>query len=309
MPSQSHDPAELLPIRRVAEETGIRETTLRAWERRYGRPQPVRLPSGQRRYRWDDVLWIRQVAELLAQGERPGELLKLEPERLTARRRDRLEHDLNPQLEHWLDLLREFRSTELKQSLLKEAKGRDPVEILDGLVRPLLQEVGHRWADGRLAIRHEHLASDVLSNVMGSLTQNGNEGRESHPVGMLTSLTDERHGLPLLMAALVCSSRDVSVTNLGIDTPLEEIVAAARDHNPRFVGITVSLATGGVATDRLLTRLRSELPDDVDIVVGGAGARRARRGPKGVTFQNDLRQFADWLETHFPTRTSRRSRT
>ncbi|MFT7464772.1 MAG: methanogenic corrinoid protein MtbC1 [Pseudohongiellaceae bacterium] len=305
MPDQSHDRADLLPIRRVAQETGIRETTLRAWERRYGRPTPLRLPSGQRRYRWEDVLWLRQVAELLAQGERPGELLQLAPERLAERRLDCRSQELNPVIEQWFELLFALRSAELKESILTEAKGCDPVDFLEGLVSTFLQEVGHRWVDGRLAIRHEHLAADVLRSVIASLTP---AAQASEPVALLTSLTDERHGLPLQMAALVCASRKVAVTNLGVDTPLAEIVAAVRERQLQFVAITVSLATGGVATDRLLTRLRAELPDDVDLVVGGGGARRARRGPKGVIFLSDLTQFADWLENKFPRETRRSNR-
>ncbi|MEC7923352.1 MAG: MerR family DNA-binding transcriptional regulator, partial [Planctomycetota bacterium] len=37
-------------IASVSRETGIGIETLRQWERRYGKPAPVRLPSGHRRY-------------------------------------------------------------------------------------------------------------------------------------------------------------------------------------------------------------------------------------------------------------------
>ena len=38
-----------LRMRDVVEQTGIGEATLRAWEQRYGFPEPHRLPSGHRR--------------------------------------------------------------------------------------------------------------------------------------------------------------------------------------------------------------------------------------------------------------------
>ena len=44
-----------LRIRDVVERTGVGEATLRAWEQRYGFPEPERLPSGHRRYRESDV--------------------------------------------------------------------------------------------------------------------------------------------------------------------------------------------------------------------------------------------------------------
>jgi MerR family transcriptional regulator, light-induced transcriptional regulator len=57
-----------LRIRDVVERTGITESTLRAWEARYGFPKPERLASGHRRYDEDDVEAIRRAAELREAG-------------------------------------------------------------------------------------------------------------------------------------------------------------------------------------------------------------------------------------------------
>jgi len=51
----------LLTIGEVAERTGARAGTLREWERRHGFPDPVRLPSGHRRYTEQQVAQIRDV--------------------------------------------------------------------------------------------------------------------------------------------------------------------------------------------------------------------------------------------------------
>jgi DICT domain-containing protein/predicted DNA-binding transcriptional regulator AlpA len=54
----------LLSIGDVVRATGLGEATLRAWERRYGFPQPRREPSGHRRYPREEVERIlRVVAE------------------------------------------------------------------------------------------------------------------------------------------------------------------------------------------------------------------------------------------------------
>jgi DNA-binding transcriptional MerR regulator len=57
-----------LRIRDVVERTGVNEATLRAWETRYGFPDPERLPSGHRRYSEDDVELVRRAAALRAAG-------------------------------------------------------------------------------------------------------------------------------------------------------------------------------------------------------------------------------------------------
>ena len=51
----------LLTIGQVAEMTGLSEPTLRAWERRFGYPTPVRGPGGRRRYRAEQVDQLWQI--------------------------------------------------------------------------------------------------------------------------------------------------------------------------------------------------------------------------------------------------------
>ena len=50
-----------LSIGDVVTATGVGEATLRAWERRFGFPEPRREPSGHRRYSAADVERIRAV--------------------------------------------------------------------------------------------------------------------------------------------------------------------------------------------------------------------------------------------------------
>ena len=77
-------PAEseaLYSIGEVSALTGLSTHTVRVWERRYGRPTAVRLPSGHRRYEEDQVAWLRAVAELRADRRIwPLRVLPAEPE-------------------------------------------------------------------------------------------------------------------------------------------------------------------------------------------------------------------------------------
>jgi MerR family transcriptional regulator, light-induced transcriptional regulator len=59
---------ELLSIGDVVRATGLTEATLRAWERRYGFPQPHREPSGHRRYAPGEVERILRVVSERERG-------------------------------------------------------------------------------------------------------------------------------------------------------------------------------------------------------------------------------------------------
>jgi DICT domain-containing protein/predicted DNA-binding transcriptional regulator AlpA len=57
-----------LRMRDVVERTGVGEATLRAWESRYGFPEPKRLESGHRRYDERDVDIVREAMRLRDTG-------------------------------------------------------------------------------------------------------------------------------------------------------------------------------------------------------------------------------------------------
>jgi len=57
-----------LPIREVAERTGLAAGTIRMWEQRYGFPEPTRTPSGYRIYTDDDVETLRRMVSYRARG-------------------------------------------------------------------------------------------------------------------------------------------------------------------------------------------------------------------------------------------------
>jgi MerR family transcriptional regulator, light-induced transcriptional regulator len=57
-----------VPIGAVVKATGVGEATLRAWERRFGFPDPEREPSGHRRYSEADIDRVRAVLRLRDDG-------------------------------------------------------------------------------------------------------------------------------------------------------------------------------------------------------------------------------------------------
>ena len=71
-----------LSIAAVSRETGIGIETLRAWERRYGKPSPRRLPSGHRRYTAKQLEWLKKVARAIARGHAPSEVIPGNPRKL-----------------------------------------------------------------------------------------------------------------------------------------------------------------------------------------------------------------------------------
>jgi len=296
--TQTTTEAPLLSVGRVAKATGISVDTLRMWERRYGTPVPVRLPSGHRRYTEEQLRTLRRVAEGLARGHRAGSLLKLDDAELDELlEATKPEPVVDAELESWLDHARALDDIALRDALRASADDSKPAQWISERAVPFLRLVGRAWADGELEVRHEHLASEVLGELLGEQRSELRERvpqRDIRPV-VITTLPGEEHGLALSMVAVFCATHGVPCRRLGIQTPLEDIAAAAAQADAQAVALSVSLANGGVETDRVLVELRDMLPDGCDLVVGGEGARGPRRGPRGVRVLKSSAKLASWL--------------
>lgn len=287
----------LYSIGDVAALTGIGTETIRIWERRYGRPRPMRLGSGHRRYTAGEVRWLQRVAAALAAGHRPSEVLGLDDAAVSALlspaetgpvRTGRAEIDTI------LTLSREFAGPDLRATLRCAWTELGPRRFLFELVAPLLERVGTEWVAGRFDIRYEHFLSEILEDELRTLRAALREDEAAATIAFAT-LTGERHGLGLQLAAFVAALTGARVRILGTNLPVEQIAEAAAESHAQALAVSVSLATGGVETDRALAALRGALPSEVRLVVGGRGARGIRRGPRGLEYVGSLAEFETWM--------------
>ena len=289
--------ADLVSIATVSEQTGIGIETLRVWERRYGKPEPVRLPSGHRRYTREQIEWLERVADAIACGHRPSKVLGSSEHEL-----DELlgsagcRPDEEAAVERLIDLARRFAEPELVDALESDARRLGREGLVFRRVIPLLNAVGRKWKAGELGVRHEHFLSEILEDVLRGLRRAAVVETGS-PLVLLTTTAGEQHGLGLQCAALLLAAAGVRVRLLGANTPNEEIVEAFRETGATAVALSVSLATGSVETERRIAELRASLPSGARVVAGGQGARRLRRGVRGVDYFPDLHGFRAWLET------------
>jgi cobalamin-dependent methionine synthase I len=97
------------------------------------------------------------------------------------------------------------------------------------------------------------------------------EDRPGAPRVLLTTLPNERHGLGLEMVEVYLATSQVTPVLLGVETPAEQIVKAARSHTVDAVGLLVTLASDLKATKSQVRWMLGELPRRVRVWLGGAG--------------------------------------
>ncbi|WAS87780.1 MULTISPECIES: MerR family transcriptional regulator [unclassified Corallococcus] len=138
-----------LRIRTIARLTGIREATLRAWERRHGFPRPERSENNYRVYSRDEVEAVRRVAKWMEEGLSVSEAI--------AQVRDEPRTDVPPEARHlerfWAAVM--VLDSEGADAALSAAQvGLDAATYCDTVLLPLLREMA-----SRLDVAREHMAS------------------------------------------------------------------------------------------------------------------------------------------------------
>ena len=279
----------VLSIGDLAEASGISRDTIRVWERRYGKPQPVRLPSGHRRYTDEHVRWLRRVAEALSRGNRAGKAVRASEKELDAMLAPGTGDPRDaPEVRELLGLVKHYDRDGLVRTLRDRWAASSPMVFAENVVGPLLTAVGRAWADDDLQVRHEHFVSEVLEDLLRTIRSELPPPSDSGPLVLLATMSGEPHGIGLQLAAMLAKVNGLRTKILGTETPRAEIVDAAREVGAGVVAISVSLSSGGVETDRQLAELRSHLPEHVALIIGGKGARGVRRGPRGIRYLDGL---------------------
>ncbi len=297
----------LLSIGALSAATGIPVDTIRTWERRYGFPEPVRKPSGHRVYPIALVPRLRRVVQAISRGHRAAEVLPASEGALEALLdslpRARAEptaqlpavrpHEIGgAELEELLDPLRTFDAERLRRALQSDWARLGLLEFLEQRAAAFLRVVGNAWAEGTLDVRHEHFASAVLGDFL-RVVRRPLDDRATGPITALATLPGELHGLGLQMAALVFASAGWRALVLGVDTPITQIAALAREAPLGAVALS-QIQPLGRTGNAAVRELGRRLPRGIPLVVGGAGAP-AERQIDGIEVFRDLAGLDHWL--------------
>jgi len=303
------DPVQLMSIGALSRATGVPADTLRTWERRYGFPLPERTDAGHRRYSSSTLHRLRLVTRLLELGHRPSTVLGAEEDALRALLAQSSTaaasapgqsppQALDPRLHDgdtvagWLEHTARYEGRELDRALARSWAIFGAMAFLERRVAPFLEELGQQWESGRLGVRHEHFASERLREFLVQRWRPLSDAAAG-PAMVLATLPGERHVLGLHMAALTLALSNVCVVWLGGDAPPEEIARAVTHHGALAVVLSSAAGADPVRTARDMDALRAALPEQVRLVVGGAGFAECREDVDNLPSFSAL---SEWVE-------------
>ena len=268
------------------------------WERRYAFPSPARDRHGERVYPAGQVNKLRLIKQLMDRGHRPGKIVGQSIGHLRALASDSSKGSSTPRdLEIFLQLIRSHQLQELRSHLSQAMARRGLQNFVLETVAPLNVAVGNAWMGGLIAVFEEHLYSELIQNILrNAIASIQPQGRT--PTVLLTSLPQEQHSIGLLMAEAMLVVEGASCIPLGTQTPLADIVTAARVHHADIVALSFSSSYPEMKAAEGLKQLRGALPAATRLWAGGAGALRLRKPIEGVqpvdSFEKMLKMVNRW---------------
>lgn len=234
-------------IKAVTQLTGLNENTLRAWERRYNALDPQRDKDGRRIYSQKDIEKLNLLSKLVQQGHLIGNIATLSIQELrtiyeglsslkeTKEQKEdlasyKIEHE---HLDKIINSLKKFNLSQIQSSLQNARFELSPKAIINGLVLPLMREVGSLVAESKLRISQEHLLSSLLRDHLGQLYQSLNpydyQNRASAKRIILTTREGDLHEFGILVAAILCRINGHETYYLGPNMPAEDLAEACSD--------------------------------------------------------------------------------
>jgi DNA-binding transcriptional MerR regulator len=230
----------------VTRMTGIPVTTLHAWERRYGfLHSSARTLGGHRLYSEKDINLLRCVKAQIEQGITARQAV-------TAVRKMDLEGRLPPghpiEAPRTVDRLpaSPARGEQLAEALFQHDLARadqmmgemlafySPEEITLNVIGPVLAELGDAWAEGRITVSDEHLASNYLRQRLLMWMVTGPRPREASPI-VLACAPGEWHEGSLLMLGVLLRRQGWPVAYLGQNVPFADLAAFVEQIQPGAV--------------------------------------------------------------------------
>lgn len=292
-------------IKAIARLVGLLPVTLRAWERRYGLPNPSRGEKGYRLYSEYDLQTLRWLKNQIEAGMNISQAVDYLTE-LRASGRDPTtnvetravdqmisEEALSGQLEKELMVLNEIGATEI----LRRAIALYPMDhVLLEIIQPMLVRIGEAWHSGAVEVAAEHFATQFVTRQLMAFISAAAAPYHTAVIAAACA-PGETHQVGLLMLVAILRWHGWDVRYFGPDLDLESSEKTLVPLRPRILMFTATRVESAERLNRLPQLLgRFQEPAPV-VVLGGQAFKNFRlENVPAVYIQDEPKEMMVTLE-------------
>ena len=258
------------------QETGLKPDTLRAWERRYGIPEPDRSGGGHRLYSQHDIntlKWLlarqeeglsisRAVAlwhSLMDEGRDPLHVYPVHPsqEQISTYPPATFESGgaITGLRQAWIDACLAFDERRAETILNQAFAYYSPEDVCFDLLQKGLVEIGDGWYQGQVSVQQEHFTSALAMRRLDSLLAATPPPTRAGRI-LVGCPPGESHTFGPLMVTLLLRRRGWDVLYLGADVPTNRLQATIERTQPDLVIFSAQLLDTAASLLDVATYLR-----------------------------------------------------
>jgi DNA-binding transcriptional MerR regulator/methylmalonyl-CoA mutase cobalamin-binding subunit len=294
-------------IKEAAARTGLSVPVLRAWERRYGVVSPTRTPGGYRVYDDEALARLRSMRRLIAAGWSPsaaaaavvaGQDIASMPEpdggdnqqkALEGRPDGALANEL-------LAASTDLAGDRIEAALDDMFAAGSYERVVEDHIVPALHAIGDGWADGRLAVAGEHVASNAIQRRLAAVFQASGSGGDGERPVLVGMAPGARHELGALIFATATRRAGLPALYLGADLPVAEWVAAVERTEPQAVVIGAVMRADSAPAAAVAHAIAAGRPGLV-IAYGGPAAPAPGPSDASIRLPDDVREAVTALRS------------
>lgn len=157
---------------------------------------------------------------------------------------------------------------ELVEAALEE--GIDPQDILT-VFNEAMDQVGAKFESGEYLLPDMLASAECVGEAMEILEPKLAAGSGSGKGKFLiATVKGDLHDIGKNIVITMLKGAGYQVKDLGIDVPADAIVAAVKEYQPDYVGLSALLTTTMIEMEHVVKKIREAGFNDVKIFIGGA---------------------------------------
>lgn len=239
----------------VVNETGVKPDTLRAWERRYGLPDPERTEGGHRLYSQKDIEIIKWLLARQEEGMSISRAVKLWQSLLQRgpasqhiavladKKPDRglslyaTGSELNDLRTAWIQACMDFDEPRAEQVLTQSFALYPPEVVCVEVLQKGISQIGDMWYQDKISVQQEHFASALAMRRLNTLLAAA--PAPTRPGRILVGTPPhENHTFPALLLTLLLRYRGWDLLYLGANVPQLRFANTIEAVHPHLIVLT-----------------------------------------------------------------------
>ncbi|MDH3696211.1 MAG: cobalamin-dependent protein [Nitrosopumilus sp.] len=139
-------------------------------------------------------------------------------------------------------------------------------DFFDKILKPVMHQIGDEWANNKISIATEHVASNVAQTLVKIIMDKGTTSGNKKKILLCVPVGEEHHlGCDVIETFL--TSKGYKVFNMGTSIPSESVLHFIEHNKPDLVMVSITLEDNLKAGQRLIKKIKDNFK--VPIVVGG----------------------------------------